>query len=87
MARSVGVRELKENPGKFLRLVRDTRQELDITIRGQAVARLVPLEQRISDEELSEYWRRHDELADEIGRHWPEGFSAVDAIREQRRDL
>ena len=87
MARSVGVRELKENPGKYLRLVRDTRQELDITIRGEAIARLVPLEPRISDEELREYWRIHDELAEEISRHWPEGFSAVDAVREQRREL
>src|SRR5690349_10197015 len=26
-------------------------------------------------------------LADEIGKHWPEGVSAVEAIREGRREL
>jgi hypothetical protein len=30
---------------------------------------------------------RHDELAEEISRHWPEGVSAADAIADVRREL
>lgn len=87
MGRSVGVRELKENPGKYLRMVRDDHQEIDVTIRGEVVARLVPVERKIDPEVLKEVWRQHRELGKEISKHWPAGVSAVEAVREQRRDL
>ncbi|HUF31844.1 MAG TPA: type II toxin-antitoxin system prevent-host-death family antitoxin [Acidimicrobiales bacterium] len=41
MARSVGVHEAKTNLSELLRLV-DTGEEITITRRGEAVARLVP---------------------------------------------
>ena len=53
----------------------------------------MPLWQRISEEEeekqrASEEARlRLDELAQEISAAWPEGVAAVEAIREQRREL
>jgi prevent-host-death family protein len=87
MAQSVGVRELKENPSKYLRQVQEQHEEFEITIRGRAVARLVPLEHQISDAERQENWRRHRELAAELSQFVSEPFSAVEAIREQRRDL
>jgi len=34
-----------------------------------------------------EAWERMDRLAEEISAAWPEGVSAVEAIREQRREL
>jgi prevent-host-death family protein len=84
---SVGVRELKANPSKYLRIVQDERREIDVTIRGEVVARLVPVKRMPSTEELDRYWERHRKLAERIGTHWPEGVSAVEAVREQRREL
>ena len=40
-----------------------------------------------TDEERMAFWQRMDALASEIGRVWPKGVSAVDAVREQRREL
>jgi hypothetical protein len=31
------------------------------------------------------YWREIDELAKEVGKHWPKGMTAVEAVRGQRR--
>ena len=84
---SVGVRELKENPSKFLRKVRDEKIELEVTIHGEVVAKIVPIEKPASQEELEEAWDRHKRLAEEISAHWPKGVSAVEAIREERREL
>lgn len=38
--------------------------------------------QKLSPEEWLKEW---DELAEEIGKVWPTGLSAVDAVAEQRR--
>jgi antitoxin (DNA-binding transcriptional repressor) of toxin-antitoxin stability system len=86
MGRTVGVREFKANPSNYLRLVKDENQEFDITVRGQAVARLAPLVRRMNAAELQAFWRRQDELSEQIGKHWPAEVSAVEAINEQRRD-
>ena len=40
-----------------------------------------------TDEEWTAYWERWDALAAEIGKTWPKGVSAVDAIREDRSRL
>jgi hypothetical protein len=36
-------------------------------------------------EEFKRVWAEMDELAAEISEQWPDGVSAVDAVREQRR--
>ena len=88
---SVGVRELRQRASEIVRLVRERGEEVEITYRGEPVARLVPLRQQISEQEKrrasEEAWARLDELAQEISAAWPEGVSAVEAIREQRREL
>ncbi len=84
---SVGIRELKSNPGKFVRLVRESNEPIDVTIRGEVVARLVPVRPRLSAEELEAIWRRHREIAGEISAVWPKGVSALDAVNDVRRDL
>lgn len=87
MSRSVGVRELKSNPSKYLRMVREDNQEIEITVRGEVVARLVPAKRRIDADELRDFWRRHQQLSEEISQYWPAGVSALDAVNEQRREL
>ena len=87
---SVGVRELKQKTSQVLRRVREKKERIQITHRGVVVALLVPVpSRRSSAQEKSDeaVWTDLDELAAEIGAHWPKGVSAVDAIREDRSRL
>jgi prevent-host-death family protein len=84
----VGIRELKQRASYILRQVREKKETIIITHRGRPVARLVPVEDLESKRaEALAVWAEMDELAREIGAHWPEGVSAVEAVREQRREL
>ena len=86
-AKSFGIRELKLNPGKILRMVRESNESVELTIRGEVVARLVPVRQEPDIEEIEAFWRRHDEIGHEISKKWPNGVSAQDAVNDVRRDL
>jgi prevent-host-death family protein len=84
----VGIRELKQRTSEVLRRVREQREAINITHRGRVVARLVPVEETSEKtDETSKVWADMDRLAQEIGTRWPEGVSAVEAVREQRREL
>ncbi len=88
--RSVSVRELKEHASRILREIEEGGEIIEVTNRGRVVARLVPERRRLAAAEkatVSGVWADMDELAYEIGAHWPNGLSAVDAVREQRREL
>ena len=86
--RTAGVRELKENTSELIRLVREEKEEVEITYRGKVVARLVPAEDATERAHRSdEAWARLMRIGEEIGAVWPEGVSAVEAVREQRREL
>jgi hypothetical protein len=39
------------------------------------------------DEEWERIWAEMNEIAKEISKKWPKGVSAVEAVREQRRNL
>src|SRR2546428_644334 len=41
--RSIGVRELKQHTSQVLRRVRAKRERIEVTYRGRAVARLIPV--------------------------------------------
>jgi prevent-host-death family protein len=85
---SVGIRELKERTSEIVRRVREEGREVDITYRGKVVARLVPVSDREARaEESRAAWARWERLAKEVSAVWPKGVSAVEAIREQRREL
>jgi prevent-host-death family protein len=53
---------------------------------GKPVARVIPLrpqpEEAVSDEDWLAEW---DALAEEVGKTWKGGLSAVEAVAEQRR--
>ena len=86
--RRVGIRELKDGASELLRLVRDEGETVEVTYHGRAVARLVPVRQPDAPALTAAEWRaRADALAKRIGERWPAGASAVEAVREQRRDL
>ena len=82
--RSVGIRELKRDASRIIRQVRETGEEMVVTVRGEVVAVLVPVAPPRRARRRSP-WSDFDALAREIGRRWPRGTSASAAVREQRR--
>jgi prevent-host-death family protein len=84
---TIGVRELKARATEILRRVREDGTAFEVTYRGLVVARLVPLAQPAREQTVEAFLERLDRTAEEIGRHWPEGVSAVEAVREVRREL
>jgi prevent-host-death family protein len=86
--RSIGVRELKERTSQVLRTVREQGEEIEVTHHGRVVARLVPVaRERRGRRTSAATWSTIDRVAREIGARWPKGKSAVDAVRDARRDL
>ena len=88
--RRIGVRELKEQTSRVLREVRESGEIFEVTNRGRVIARLVPAGHRppvAEQEKVAAVWADMDQLAAEIAAHWPKGVSAVEAVREQRREL
>ena len=93
--RTVGIGELKTQAEELIREVAESGRPIDIVRNGEVAARLSPApasqpELRTrpwTEVERAAFWQRMDALSREIGRGWPKGVSAVDAVREQRRDL
>jgi prevent-host-death family protein len=81
----IGVRELKEKTSEIIRRVREEKETFDITYRGRVVAWLVPIARPEKEEDWRTIWAEMDKTAEEIGKKWPKGLSAVEAVREQRR--
>ncbi|MCB8985809.1 MAG: type II toxin-antitoxin system prevent-host-death family antitoxin [Ardenticatenaceae bacterium] len=85
---TVGVRQLKQETSKILRRVREEGEIVEITYHGEVIARLVPVAPpEPTEEKIAAVWANLDQLTAEISAKWPEGVSAVDAIREVRREL
>jgi prevent-host-death family protein len=85
--RAIGIRELKEQASEVLRRVREEGDVYEITYHGRVVARLVPVAQPREPGSRDEFLESWDQLGESISRAWPEGVSAVDAVREGRREL
>jgi prevent-host-death family protein len=86
--RSIGVRELKAHTSRVLRDVRENGQTIEITVRGRAVASLVPISAaHASHQDTSVVWADLDRLAAQIGASWSADVSAAEAVREGRREL
>ena len=81
---SVGIRELKQQTSELIRLVREKGSEIQVTYHGQVVALLVPVKKSRAKDE-SKAWTSLDNLAAEIGAHWPKGVSAAEAVAEGRQ--
>ena len=86
----VGVREFKNRATQIVRDVREHSASYVITVDGEPVATVRPYEQ--SDEpgmtaEVDEWLRSWNELTAQVAAIWPSNLSAVDAVREQRREL
>lgn len=85
---SVGVRELREDLSKLLQRVREEGETIEITVRGEPIAKVVPVKrQEPLPEELEKRFKDLDQLIAEIGARIKDNVSAVDTVREIRRDL
>ena len=82
---TVGVRELKQQASKLIRLVRETGSEVRVTHRGQVVALLIPVTPLKSNAGEKHSWASLDTLSAEIGARWPKGVTAAEAVAEGRR--
>jgi prevent-host-death family protein len=80
---TVGVRELKQQTSELIRRVRETGDEILVTIHGKVVARILPVAP--APEAARRAWDDLDRLAAEIGKRWPEGVSAAEAVDEGRQ--
>ena len=85
----VGVKEFKTRATQIVRDVRERSKRYVITVDGKPAAVLKPYVPAEDDPptaaETAEWLRSWDELAHEIGKLWPPGVSAADAVSEQRR--
>jgi prevent-host-death family protein len=83
----IGIRELKEHASEVMRRVREERDSYVVTFHGRAIARIVPTQEAADAVTPREWLGRWDELGKEISAGWPADVSAVDAVRDQRREL
>ena len=85
---TVEVRELHERTSEVLRRVREDGEAFEVTDAGQVVARLVPVRDSARPPLSLDEWRaRWHRLSGEVSAHWSGPADAVEAVREQRRDL
>ena len=87
---TVSVQDLREQIEPILRRVSEDGETIEVVDGDKPLARLVPApapRRPMTPEELDTFWAEWDELAAEIGAHWPEGVSVEDAIRDIRREL
>ena len=85
-AKTVGIRELRLSASKILRRVREKGEAIDITYRGQVIARIIPAAPAKPDPQvLGAIWADLDRVAEEIGQRWPAGLSAAEAVSAERR--
>ena len=84
--------EIDELPEYFKEIVRMAQEEgelVEVTDNGEVIARLIPVPKtpQPGKRDLSTFWKEMDQLAAEISAHWPPNVSAVEAVRDARRDL
>ena len=83
----IGVRELKERASEILRRVREDGDVFEVSYHGRVIARLVPVTQPNFENDLTGFAKNWEQLTRAISAQWPEGVSAVDAVREGRREF
>ena len=89
MPTSIGVRELKNHASRVIRAVRDEMAEYVVTVRGEPVAVLRPLNeeetQRLSQAKTDAVLAEMKALAQEVAAAWTSEKSGVELVVEQRR--
>ena len=85
---SVGIKELKRDASAIVKKVREEKETVEVTFRGNVVAQIVPVESsKERQARFDRIWKQMDSLTEEISEKWTGDGSAVDAVRESRREL
>ncbi len=86
----VGVRELKNRATQIIRAVREEQAEYLVTVDGEPVAMLRPVEEEDLKAERAAGWRhfldRMEALAQKIGAEWQSEKGAVELLVEAREE-
>jgi len=86
---TIGVRELKNHTSRVIRAVREEMSEYVVTLRGEPVAVLRPLNeeerQRLRQVEIDAALEEMKALAQEVASAWTSEKSGVELVAEQRR--
>jgi antitoxin (DNA-binding transcriptional repressor) of toxin-antitoxin stability system len=85
--KSIQLSDLENQVREILERVHQDGEIFDITVGDVVFARLVPVPAPELLRDRAAVRERRRRLAEEIGKHWPEGVSAADAVAEGRRDL
>jgi prevent-host-death family protein len=89
MSITIGVRELKNQASRVIRAVREEMTEYVVTLRGEPVAVLRPLDEverrRLHQAQVEESLVEIKSLAHEVASAWTSDKSAVELVAEQRR--
>jgi prevent-host-death family protein len=89
MAKKIGVRELKNNTSKIVRMVREQGAEYVVTLHGEPVAVLRPLaeldDQQEIDAEVAAEIAEMKQLAKEIAAGWKSEKSGLEILEEDRQ--
>ncbi len=85
---TIDVRELEEHAAEVVRQVKSG-ETVQLVEDGRKVATITPVQPQrpYSEEEGRAFLAELERMAEEIGKYWPEGVSAVDAVRDVRREL
>lgn len=84
--RAIEIHELKEHTHEILSNLQISGMAYEIVVNGNIIARLVPAQRNKVTPIEVEFWvRKMDKISAEISRKW-QGGSALEAIREERRD-
>ena len=84
---AIEIHDLESQIREALRQARERGEMVDILEDGAVVARLMPIPVLLPKRSDEEVLADMERLAVEIGAHWPEGVSALDAIHDVRREL
>ena len=81
--------EFIEHIDEVLRMVEEEGETIEITNHGEVIAHLAPATgpQSLAKPTKRDVWADLERLAAQISAHWPAEVSAVDAVRDVRRDL
>ncbi len=80
------IRELKERIAELLRLIKEG-ETIEVTSSNEVIARFVPASKTRVPQDNQAFWADIDRLAAQIGEQWQDNMSAVDAVRDVRREL
>ena len=84
--KTLGKHELTERIDEILRLVKEKGETFEVTEHGEVLTHIGPASEtkKAVEESDAAAWEELDRLSAEISAHWPEGTSAVDAVRDVR---